>query len=229
MITFLSGGTGTPKLLAGAVHRFDPGEITVVANTGDDVELGGLLVCPDIDTVLFERAGILDKGTWWGIADDTDAGHALIASISRGLDLEGTRRLPGQRQTMGREIAHHRRFSIPPEFMYLGDRDRAIHHVRTSLLDEGKTLTRAIDILGEALDVEVSIRPMSNDPVATYIHGNGERPLHFQEFWVARDGEPAVESVEFRGVDAASPTPEMLEALERPVVIGPSNPVTSIG
>jgi len=66
MVTFLAGGTGTPKLLDGATRVWHPDEIAVVANTGDDIELGGHLVCPDVDTVLFAGGGVLDRETWWG-------------------------------------------------------------------------------------------------------------------------------------------------------------------
>ncbi|MGM0605250.1 MAG: 2-phospho-L-lactate transferase CofD family protein, partial [Halobacteriota archaeon] len=82
MVTFLAGGTGTPKLLSGAVSVFDPSSITVVGNTGDDVELGGLLVCPDLDTVLFDRGGVLDRDRWWGIADDTHETNEELFDIA---------------------------------------------------------------------------------------------------------------------------------------------------
>jgi LPPG:FO 2-phospho-L-lactate transferase len=229
MVTFLSGGTGTPKLLAGAESVFGTRETTVVANTGDDVELGGLLVCPDVDTVLFERGGLLDRETWWGIAGDTAATHEQIQSLSERAGLEpGPRYLDDERQTAGRPLARWRRFSAVGEFMYIGDRDRAIHVTRTSLLDEGATLTEATARLAEALDVSETVLPMSDDPVATIVH-TPDGPMHFQEFWVAHGGEPAVTDVEFRGGDEASPTEAVRDALADPVVIGPSNPVTSIG
>jgi LPPG:FO 2-phospho-L-lactate transferase len=228
MVTFLSGGTGTPKLLAGAGDVFDRASTTVVANTGDDVELGGLVVCPDVDTVLFERAGLLDRDTWWGIDGDTDTTNDALGEVADTLDREGPHYLPAERQTAGRRLARWRRFSALPEFMTIGDRDRAVHLARTSLLDEGATLTAATRRLADAHGVDVDLLPMSDDPVASIVH-TPEGPMHFQEFWVARRGEPAVEAVEFRGSEEAAPTDAVLSALSGPVVVGPSNPVTSIG
>jgi LPPG:FO 2-phospho-L-lactate transferase len=229
MVTFLAGGTGTPKLLAGADAVFAPSETTVVANTGDDVELGGHLVCPDLDTVLFLDGDVLDTETWWGIAEDTAETHDELHSIADAADLAGgPRYLDSQAQTAGREIARWRRFSGVAEFMHIGDRDRAVHVTRTSLLDEGQTLTEVTRTLADAFGLERTLLPMSDDPVATLVH-TPEGPMHFQEFWVARDGEPTVEGVEFRGHERAVATDPVLTALSEPVVIGPSNPVTSIG
>ncbi|WP_144925101.1 2-phospho-L-lactate transferase [Halorubrum salsamenti] len=230
MVTFLAGGTGTPKLLDGATRVWDPAEIAVVANTGDDVELGGHLVCPDVDTVLFAGGDVLDRETWWGIADDTTATHEELRRLAEAAGLEtGPRYLDDAAQTAGREIARWRRFSGVGEFMEIGDRDRAVHVTRTSLLDEGKSLTEAIRTLADAFGLDVDLLPMSDDPVATLIHTEAGEPIHFQEYWVARRGEPAVADVEFRGAADAEPTPAVREALDDPVVIGPSNPVTSVG
>ncbi|WP_280588520.1 2-phospho-L-lactate transferase [Halorubrum sp. Boch-26] len=230
MVTFLAGGTGTPKLLDGATRVWDPDETAVVANTGDDVELGGHLVCPDVDTVLFAGGGVLDRETWWGIADDTTETHAELRRIAAEVGL-GTapRYLDAEAQTTGREIARWRRFSGVGEFMEIGDRDRAVHVTRTSLLDEGRTLTEAIRALADAFGLDVELLPMSDDPVATLVHTAAGETIHFQEYWVARRGEPAVADVEFRGADDAEPTDAVLDALADPVVIGPSNPVTSLG
>ena len=230
MVTFLAGGTGTPKLLDGATRVWDPAEVAVVANTGDDVELGGHLVCPDVDTVLFAGGGVLDRETWWGIDDDTTATHAEIRRLADEVGL-GTepRYLDATAQTSGREIARWRRFSGVGEFMEIGDRDRAVHVTRTGLLDEGRTLTEAVRVLADAFDLDVALLPMSDDPVATLVHTAAGETIHFQEYWVARRGEPAVVDVEFRGADDAEPTPAVRDALADPVVIGPSNPVTSVG
>ena len=229
MVTFLAGGTGTPKLLWGADAVFDPAATPVVCNTGDDVEIGGLLVCPDVDTVLFSAADVLDRERWWGIDDDSTETHDAIGELAdeAGLDA-GPRYLPSDAQTAGREIARWRRFSGVAEFMEIGDYDRAIHTTRTGLLDEGNTLTDVTATLAEALGVARPVLPMSNDPVATIVHTD-EGPMHFQAFWVHRRAAPAVDRVEFRGHESAEPTDAVLDALEDPVVIGPSNPVTSIG
>ncbi|WP_311171732.1 2-phospho-L-lactate transferase [Halobellus ordinarius] len=229
MVTFLAGGTGTPKLLDGAAAVFDPAATTVIANTGDDVELGGHLVCPDVDTVLFAGGGVIDRDTWWGIDGDTTATHAELGRLAEAAGFEpGPRYLDDDAQTAGREIARWRRFSGVAEFMEIGDRDRAVHVTRTSLLDEGRSLTAVTRTLASAFDLDVDLLPMSDDPVATIIHTD-EGSMHFQEYWVHHRGAPDVRDVEFRGAETATPTEHVLEALADPVVIGPSNPVTSIG
>ncbi|ELZ67130.1 LPPG:FO 2-phospho-L-lactate transferase [Haloferax prahovense DSM 18310] len=229
MVTFLAGGTGTPKLLDGAAGVFDPAETTVVANTGDDVELGGHLVCPDVDTVLFAGGGVLDTDRWWGVAGDTTATDDELHRLADAAGLEpGPRYLPESAQTAGRDIARWRRFSGVAEFMEIGDRDRAVHITRTSLLDEGDTLTEVTETLAEAFDLDVSLLPMSDDPVATLIHTD-EGTMHFQEYWVHRRADPAVRDVEFRGAADATVTDDVADALADPVVVGPSNPITSIG
>jgi len=229
MVTVLAGGTGTPKLLSGSEAVFPPSSVTVVANTGDDIELGGLLVCPDVDTVLFLGGGVLDREMWWGIEDDTAETNAELTRLAEAAGLSaGPRYLAETAQTTGRDLARWRRFSAVGEFMHIGDRDRAVHLTRTSLLDEGETLTVVTERLAAAFDVPWRLLPMSDDPVATLVH-TPEGTMHFQEFWVAHDGEPTVESVEFRGSDDATATDAVLNALDDPVVIGPSNPITSIG
>ncbi len=229
MVTFLSGGTGTPKLLDGAAAAFSPEETTVVANTGDDVELGGLFVSPDVDTLLFQGGGVLDRETWWGIDGDTHRTNTALSDIASAAGLpDGPQYLPDEKQIAGRDIANWRRFSGTGEFMTIGDRDRAVHITRTSLLDEGLTLSEATQRLAGAFGLTIDLLPMSDDPIASLIHTD-EGLMHFQEYWVAHRGEPTVETVEFRGSSNAEPAPGVIDALEDTVVIGPSNPVTSIG
>ena len=229
MVTFLAGGTGTPKLLSGAADVFAPADTTVVCNTGDDVELGGLLVCPDVDTVLFLAGDELDRDTWWGIADDTAETNAELHRLADAAGLDGgPRYLPDPKQTAGRDIARWRRFSGVAEFMHIGDRDRALHLTRTSLVDEGHTLTEVTRTLADGFDAPYEVLPMSDDPVASLIHTPGGLQ-HFQAWWVAHEGDPPVERVEFRGAAEAEPTDAVRTALQDPVVIGPSNPVTSLG
>jgi LPPG:FO 2-phospho-L-lactate transferase len=229
MVTFLSGGTGTPKLLRGADDVFPPAETTVVCNTGDDVELGGHLVCPDVDTVLFLGGEELDLDTWWGIADDSTATNDELHRLADAAGLDsGPRYLPDERQTAGRAIARWRRFSGVAEFMLIGDRDRAVHVTRTGLLDEGRSLTAVTRTLADALDTPWEVLPMSDDPVASIVH-TPDGPMHFQAFWVGHEGDPAVDTVEFRGGADASTTDAVVTALSEPVVVGPSNPVTSVG
>ncbi|GAB7017456.1 2-phospho-L-lactate transferase [Halostagnicola bangensis] len=229
MVTFLSGGTGTPKLVDGVEAVYSPDEITIVANTGDDIELGGLLVCPDVDTLLFQGGDVLDRETWWGIEGDTHRTNAELMEIADAADLpDGPQYLSADRQTAGREIANWRRFSGVAEFMTIGDRDRAVHITRTSLLDQGHSLSEALARLSSAFDLPFDLLPMSDDPVASLVHTE-DGTMHFQEYWVDQRADPTVEDVEFRGSEEAKPAPGVLEALEEPVVVGPSNPVTSIG
>ncbi|MFP8891259.1 2-phospho-L-lactate transferase [Natrialbaceae archaeon A-CW2] len=229
MVTFCSGGTGTPKLLDGAGAVFSPEEITVVANTGDDIELGGLFVSPDVDTLLFQGGGVLDREKWWGIRGDTHRTNTALHDIAKAAGLEtGPQYLPEEKQTDGRRLARWRRFSGVGEFMTIGDRDRAVHLTRTSLLDQGHTLTEVTETLADAFGVSIELLPMSNDPVASLIHTE-DGLMHFQEYWIANRGDPTVTNVEFRGSSAAKPAPGVLEALSETVIIGPSNPVTSIG
>ncbi|ELZ35088.1 LPPG:FO 2-phospho-L-lactate transferase [Halogeometricum pallidum JCM 14848] len=229
MVTFLAGGTGTPKLLDGASEVFDPAETTVVANTGDDVELGGHLVCPDVDTVLFHGGGVLDTERWWGIEGDTTATDDELHRLAEAAGLDGgPRYLRDEAQVSGRDISRWRRFSGVAEFMEIGDKDRAVHLTRTSLLDEGNSLTGVTRTLADAFGLERELLPMSDDPVATIVHTD-EGTMHFQAYWVHRRAEPRVEEVEFRGAGEADPTDAVLGALADPVVVGPSNPVTSLG
>jgi len=229
MVTFLAGGTGTPKLLSGAGSVLAPERTAVVANTGDDIELGGHLVCPDLDTVLFLDGGELDRATWWGIADDSAATHDELHALAAAAELPtGPQYLDDEAQTAGRDIARWRRFSGVAEFMHIGDRDRAVHVTRTSLLDAGHSLTAVTRRLADAFGLDRTLLPMSDDPVATMIH-TPQGAMHFQEWWVGRNGAPTVDDVEFRGGDDASATDAVLDAVSDPVVVGPSNPVTSVG
>ncbi|WP_435358994.1 2-phospho-L-lactate transferase [Haloarchaeobius sp. DFWS5] len=229
MVTFLSGGTGTPKLLDGAAAAFSPAETTVIANTGDDIELGGLFVCPDIDTLLFQGGGLLDREKWWGIRGDTTRTHDALHDIADAVGLEtGPQYLDDEYQTAGRDLAQWRRFSGVAEFMEIGDRDRAVHLTRTSLLDSGHSLSEVTRKLAEGFGLQLDLLPMTDDPVSSLIH-TPDGMMHFQEFWVGHGGEPDVTNVEFRGSSKAEPAPGVLDALSDTVVIGPSNPVTSIG
>jgi LPPG:FO 2-phospho-L-lactate transferase len=218
-ITFLSGGTGTPKLLDGLDETsLDRSDVSVVVNTGDDIEISGNIVCPDIDTVLYTLSDRIDREKWWGVRDDTHETHGRLTK-------DGMR---VERVASSRRLGEGRGFSGEGEFMRIGDKDRATHILRTSALDSGKTLTEATARLVSRMGIEARILPVSNDPVATYIE-TPEGPEHFQVWWVARVGEPDVCEVEFRGADDAQPTDAVLNALESPVIIGPSNPVTSLG
>ncbi|QZA89242.1 2-phospho-L-lactate transferase [Salinarchaeum sp. IM2453] len=229
MVTFLSGGTGTPKLLDGAESHYSPDEITVIANTGDDIVLGDLFISPDVDTVLYWAADMLDRDTWWGIADDSATTHAQLTELQDATDVStDPQYLSDQQQTAGHDLTHWRRFAALPEFMHISDRDRAIHLYRSQQLKSGASLTETTHQIADALDIDITVLPMANDPVASLIH-TPSGVMHFQEFWVARDGTPNVSDVEFRGGESATLSSEVNDALTDTIIIGPSNPVTSIG
>jgi LPPG:FO 2-phospho-L-lactate transferase len=196
----LSGGTGTPKLLFGLKALLEPSELSVVVNTADDIWISGNLVSPDLDTVLYTLAGIVDKTRWWGIGGDSF------------------------------RTSEHLRKLGSCELLALGDMDRAVHIFRSELLRKGESLTRATQLLARALGVEHKVIPMSNDPVSTMITTT-EGEMHFQEFWVERRGEPDVVSLRYKGIEDARPSPDFIDLFRREetVLIGPSNPVTSIG
>jgi LPPG:FO 2-phospho-L-lactate transferase len=199
MIVF-SGGTGTPKLLDGLREILPPEELTIVVNTAEDLWVSGNLICPDIDTVLYLLSDQIDRKKWWGIEDDS------FITYNRMLELGVT------------------------ENMKIGDLDRATHIIRSNLLRSGASLTEATLKLASIFGVEAKILPMSDDPIATFVE-TPEGTMHFQDFWIAKDGELEVSGVDIRGVSEASIAPKVLEALKNDdkVLIGPSNPITSIG
>jgi LPPG:FO 2-phospho-L-lactate transferase len=196
VITVLSGGTGTPKLLTGLKEVAD---FTVIVNTAEDIWISGNKVCPDIDSVIYALAGIIDDKKWWGIKGDTFRTHEMI------LKLGGD------------------------EFMAIGDLDRAVHIFRSELLRRGYSLTEATRRLKNAFGVKQEVLPMCEEEVATTIV-TPEGELHFQEFWVKYKGKPEVLDVYFKGIENAKATKDVLRALKECdfVLIGPSNPITSI-
>lgn len=196
----LSGGTGTPKLLNGLRSLIPPEDITVVVNTAEDIWVSGNLITPDIDTILYLLSGRLDTEKWWGVAGDTFRTHETMKSS--GFD----------------------------EGMMLGDLDRATHIMRSDILRNGGTLTSSIRKLCGAFGIRTDILPMSDDPISTMIT-TPQGKMHYQDFWVKNHGEPDVVDVSMDGISDAAIAPAVLEALETDgeVLIGPSNPITSIG
>lgn len=196
----LSGGTGTPKLLLGLKKLLLPHDLSVVVNTAEDMWISGNFVSPDVDTVLYTFAGIADQRKWWGIDGDSFHAYEFLRDLGR------------------------------PEMLAIGDKDRAIHIFRSELLRGGASLSRATDALAKALGVAQRVVPMTDDPVSTTIT-TPEGSMHFQEFWVGRRGAPSVSSLRFLGIENARPSEGFAQLLEHEdtVLIGPSNPVTSIG
>jgi LPPG:FO 2-phospho-L-lactate transferase len=198
-VVVLAGGTGGAKLARGMLDVVGPEELVVIANTGDDVELYGAYISPDPDLVTFWLADRIDE-RGWGL--DGDTFHVM----------EGLREL-------GSEI-----------WFNLGDRDLAIGIERARALSRGGRLTDAQDAISRALGVGARVLPMSDSPVRTRVMAHG-RWWPFQEFMIKARAAGPVDDVDFHGVRQAAPTPEVLEALEhaRAIVIGPSNPVVSVG
>jgi LPPG:FO 2-phospho-L-lactate transferase len=199
MITFLSGGTGTPKLLRGMRHVVDDSGITVIVNTGEDIWMSGGHIAPDLDTVMYLFAGTLNTDTWWGIRGDTFITHDALAGLGAG------------------------------EYIAIGDRDRAVQITRGELIRTGSGLTRATATLCRHLGVRATILPMTDSPVTSRVR-TPDGLMHYQEYWVKYRGKVTITRVE-RHPDPHPPaTPEVIAALRESetIVIGPSNPITSI-
>lgn len=194
MIAVLSGGT--PKLLRGLKELVD---FAVVVNTAEDIWISGNKVCPDIDSVLYTLAGIIDEERWWGIRGDSFRTHEMLLKLGCN------------------------------EFMAIGDLDRAVHIFRSELLRKGYTLTEATRALRDALGVKQDVLPMCDEDVETRIVTD-KGDLHFQEFWVRFKGEPEVFDIYFKGIENAKATRDVIRVLKSCefVLIGPSNPITSI-
>ncbi|HEX7514026.1 MAG TPA: 2-phospho-L-lactate transferase [archaeon] len=192
----LSGGTGTPKLLRGLLSLSTEKQLTVIANTGDDIWVSGNLVCPDIDTVIYTIAGITTD-RWWGIRDDTFLTHEALGS-------------------RGHE-----------ERLIIGELDRATHIFRSDLLRQGVSLTEATLLLCASFGMSSKVLPMTNDFVPTIIQTD-EGEMHIQDFLIKHKQLPAVMQV---NCETSAMTTEVKTALKEndAVVIGPSNPISSIG
>ncbi len=139
MITFLSGGTGTPKLLRGMQKVMDRHEISVIVNTAEDIWISGNHISPDVDTVMYLFAGILNTDTWWGIRNDTFTTHDEITRL--GID----------------------------EFIAMGDKDRAVHIARGEMMRNGMRLTNATKILCDRFGVRETVLPMTDTEVTTQV------------------------------------------------------------
>ena len=201
-VIFLSGGTGTPKLLIGMKEVFGEESLKVVVNTAEDVWVSGNLICPDIDAVIYALAEVIDERKWWGIRNDTFNTHFAL-----------------------KRLGHD-------EKMRIGDFDRATHILRSELLRSGSTLTEATAVLARRFGVSAEIIPMTDEPAAVRtIIETDDGDMHFQEFWVSRGGSPNVRGVRFDGIEDVRPSERFEELLrtEEVVIIGPSNPITSIG
>ena len=199
MITFLSGGTGTPKLLRGMQKIMDRHEIAVIVNTAEDIWISGNHISPDVDTVMYLFAGILNTDTWWGIRSDTFTTHDETTRL--GID----------------------------EFIAIGDKDRAVHIARGEMMRNGMRLTNATKILCERFGVRETILPMTDTEVTTQVMTDIGL-IHFQEYWIRAKGKIDIRKVIRSYDETPVATEEVLSTIEASdaVVIGPSNPITSI-
>ena len=204
-IVALAGGIGAGKFLRGLVRAEPEARITAVVNTGDDVVMHGLHVCPDLDSVTYWLGDAFDRQRGWGRRDDT---------------FRATEEL--------------RSFGAPDAWFGLGDLDLATHLYRTPLLHAGVPLSEVTARVTARFGIGVRVVPMTDDPVTTRIsivEGGVETELHFQEYWVARHARDEVKTFRFEGVEGSAPAPGVLRAIADAdaVVICPSNPVVSVG
>ncbi|MFA5253946.1 MAG: 2-phospho-L-lactate transferase [Methanoregula sp.] len=199
MITFLSGGTGTPKLLRGVQKVMDRHEISVVVNTAEDIWISGNHISPDVDTVMYLFAGVLNTDTWWGLRDDTFTTHEEILKLGLG------------------------------EYIAIGDRDRAVHIARGNMLRDGQRLTNITRTLCDRFGVRENVLPMTDTEVTTRVKTELGL-IHYQEYWVRSKGRIQIEDVVRCSKIPPESTEEVIQAVEASdaVVIGPSNPITSI-
>jgi LPPG:FO 2-phospho-L-lactate transferase len=204
-VVALAGGVGAGKFLRGLVRAVPPADVTAVVNTADDLDVHGLRVCPDLDSVTYWLGDAFDRERGWGRRDET---------------FRATEEL--------------RAFDPEAAWFGLGDLDLATHLFRTRSLAEGLRLSEVAARIAARFRVVSTILPMSDQRVETRLDvvalGQG-MDLHFQEYWVRRGARDDVKAIRFEGVEAASPAPGVIDAIEEAeaVVICPSNPVVSIG
>ena len=198
-VALLAGGTGGAKLAAGMQEELGA-ELSVIANTGDDIEALGVHVSPDPDLITYWLSGEIDEDRGWGIRDDTFTVFERLQRLGA------------------------------PSWFGLSDRDLAACLYRRQFIEEGGRPTDAQAQIARGLGVEARVLPMSDAPVRTkVITAAGRRDL--QEYLIVDRGEPDVLGVELEGIEHAEPSREVLESLRvaEAIVIGPSNPVISIG
>jgi LPPG:FO 2-phospho-L-lactate transferase len=196
----LAGGTGGAKMAHGLQQVLEPGELTVIVNVGDDTDRHGLLVCPDLDTILYTLAGLADAEQGWGVAGDT---HTAMRMLDR----------------YGEET-----------WFRVGDADLATHVRRAQLMREGASLTDATAEMARALGVPSRLVAATDDRLRTIVETDAG-PIDFQTYFVRRRQADEVRGLRFEGADTARPSAAGLAAIAAAalIVIGPSNPLVSIG
>lgn len=196
----LAGGTGSAKLLRGLKKIVPEKDLTVIVNVGDNFKIHGLTICPDLDTVMYMFAGILDKKKGWGVKGDTFNFQKML-----------------------------KRYKLETWFN-IGDMDLATHIYRTNLLAKGLTLTEITKILCRALNVKAKILPATDGWVETKIKTVDGKEIHLQEFWVKKRGKVKVFDVKYSGIEKVKANFEALNLLSKSdgVIVCPANPITSI-
>jgi LPPG:FO 2-phospho-L-lactate transferase len=203
MIVALAGGVGSARFLSGLLEVVRPHDVVIVGNTGDDDWFHGLRVCPDLDSVVYTLAGANNPDTGWGLAGET---FATLGALER--------------------------YGVPTWFN-LGDRDLATHLYRTQRLREGAPLSAVTSEITRAWNLDCTLLPMTDDPVATIVTAStpgGLVDFALEEWFVRERCEPPVRAVRYDGADDALPAPGVLDAIGRAdaVVICPANPILSI-
>jgi LPPG:FO 2-phospho-L-lactate transferase len=201
MIAVLAGGVGAARFLKGLVRVVDPEEITVIVNTGDDTNLHGLHISPDLDTVTYTLSGASNTETGWGLAGETFRAMSALGRYGGAT------------------------------WFNLGDLDLGTHLFRTGQLRAGATLSEVTAAITAAWEIKLRILPMSDDPVRTTVELATGEVVEFQEYFVRLRHEVEIASIELRGIETARPAPGVLEALDQAdaIILAPSNPVVSIG
>lgn len=204
-IVSLAGGIGGARFLRGLLSTAPDSEITVIGNTGDDITLYGLQICPDLDTVMYTLGGGIDEEQGWGRQKES---HIVKEELAA--------------------------YGMEPQWFGLGDRDIATHIVRTQMLAAGYPLSAVTEALCARWQPGVRLIPMSDDRTETHVvvsDERGRRAIHFQEWWVRLRASVPAEQIILVGADAARPAPGVLQAIADAdvVILPPSNPVVSIG
>ncbi|HKV55697.1 MAG TPA: 2-phospho-L-lactate transferase [Candidatus Binataceae bacterium] len=192
---------GAAKFIRGLVQRIDPRRLTVIVNTGDDEYFYGLHVSPDVDTVTYTLAGLVNRANGWGLAGESF--HALEA--------------------LGRLYGN--------PWFNLGDRDLATHLYRTERLRDGVPLSQVTTEIAGRLGVKSRLLPMSDERVYTHVQLKGKPSIPFQQYFVKGRARGRVEGIELRGIEQARPGPGVIEAVTEAaqVILAPSNPFVSLG
>ena len=209
-IVALAGGIGGARFLRGVQRALggreaSTADLTVVVNTGDDITLYGLRICPDLDTVMYTLGGGIDEERGWGRKDETFVAKSELEA-----------------------------YDVPTAWFGLGDRDLATHLVRRQMLDAGYPLSEVTAALCARWQPGATLLPMSDDRVETHVRvstDGAERVLHFQEWWVRHRAALPATAIVAIGAEQAAPAPGVLEAIAAAdlVLLPPSNPVVSIG